>query len=626
MASKEVLLSDDGTTEILMGNEAVARGALEAGVQLVASYPGTPSTEITIALSRVAKKLGIYVEWSINEMVAFEVAYGAALTGLRSMCGTKHLGLNWKLDPLVVSAYTGVNGSLVIAVADDTHPHSSQNAADTRYLAKYANVPCIEPTSPMDAKEITKRAFELSEKVSLPVIVRLTPRVAHGRGIVKMGKLPYPEAFREAKFEKDPRRYVVIASTARRRKPWLNERIDKVKEIFSEGWNETIENGGEFGVIASGVTYLYATEAVRNSKLKDIDLLKLITVNPLPEKPIVEFLRDHKKVLVLEENEPILEREIRSLAQMKGFNTRIYGRDSGHIPRAYELNGDIVNEALLNIMGITNPIVVHNPGNVNRRIPYLCAGCPHRASYYAIKRVLKKRGGGIVLGDRGCYNQGVHPPIRGIDTCICMGASIGLANGFSHAGIKEPIIAVIGDSTFMHAGIPPLINALYNKAKFLAVIFNNSITAMTGHEPSPLTGITALGEETRKIDLHRLLKGIGIEYVKILNPFYIKEAEEAIEEGLKYIEKESKPAVVVFEYPCAILERRERRAKGIKIEKPQIDWNKCVNCRICINQTGCPALEIDEETGKPYIIKEECNACDLCVKICPTKAIGYRGE
>lgn len=586
----------------------------------MASYPGTPSTEIAESLAKAARRRGIHVEWSTNEKVAYEVAYGASLAGVRSLMSTKHLGMNWIADPLIVSAYTGTNAGLVVAVADDTHPYSSQNAADSRYFSKLANIPCLEPSSPQEAKELTVEAFELSEKLSLPVLLRLTTRVSHTRADVTLGALS--DERREPHFTKDCSRYVVIASVAQKRHAWLNVQMDKCREMAETfPWN-TAEEGAEggLGIVTEGITYGYAVEAAKNlGVLDDVSILKLGMANPLPSRFLTGFLKGVSKALVLEENEPILERDLKAIAYSSKLSVEILGRETGQVPRELELNPDVTGRAIEMVMGVDPPRPAEAlqvaEGLSMQRTPYLCAGCPHRASYHVIGEVLRKLGGGIVLGDRGCYNQGVHPPLNALDTCICMGASIGLANGFAKSGLKEPIVAVLGDSTFFHAGIPALINAVTNKSSFVTIVFDNSITAMTGHQPAPTTGLTAKGDSTKQMKVEDIAKAIGVEYVRVLDPLDINESRQRLEEAIRRGEL----VLIVFRRPCAIQERRLARMKGLRLVHYKIDVALCTKCKFCISKIGCPAIEVDGE--RIWIDADQCSGCGLCVKICRFGAI-----
>jgi len=608
---------------LMMGNVAIARGAMEAGVQVATSYPGTPSSEIIGSLCQVARQAGVYVEWSTNEMVAFEVAFAASLAGVRSMMACKHLGVNWIADPFLVSAYTGVNGGLVIVVADDPHPYSSQNAEDTRYYAKLAKVPCLEPSDIQEAKDVMILAFELSETLQLPVMVRITPRIAHTRGVVVLG--PISRLRRKAKFEKDSTRYVMIASNTRNRHPWLNKQYARAAELA-----ETFQlnrlglvPSATVGVIGCGLSYGYVREALHLLGAEDrVSILKLVTVNPLPTQLVCKLLSSVNTVLIVEEIEPVVETDIRSLAQGLGLNIEIKGRLTNDLPREFELTPDIVTMALAKILNTPlnnatpNEVISEINDLVIRRTPFLCAGCPHRASYYAIKQALKKvNRGGIVTGDRGCYNQGIHPPLKAIDTCICMGASIAMACGFNQAGIEEPIVAVIGDSTFFHAGIPALINAVYNYAKVTVVILDNGWTAMTGHQPNPTTGITAMGEPTKIIKPEDFVKACGINHVKVVDPYNVKAAIDAIAEAINHPE----PSVVVCRHLCAIQELRAMKLRGIKSTPYTVNISKCNGCKLCLSQLGCPATAL--ENGKVKIDTYTCVGCGVCAQVCPVEAI-----
>jgi len=616
-------LIEESGEYLMSGNEAVARGAIEAGIRVAASYPGTPASDILEAISAVAKYHNIYAEWSTNEKVAFEVAYAAALTGLRALVSSKHLGINVLSDTLLVSAYTGVNGGLVLISVDDIHPWSSQNAEDTRYYARLAKIPCLEPTSPAEAKEVVKFAFELSEELQLPVMVRYTERLADNLEIVKVDEIDKKAKSREPKFIPDPERYVMIAPHTRKNHPILNKKILKAEKIFNECCFNTVSGSSraELGIIASGIAYRYVMETLYAHNLfSRVRVLKLVTTHPVPRQLIAKFLATVNKVLVVEEIEPILEREIKEIAQSERLTLGIYGRISGHIPREYELNPTVIEEALGRILGIPlkRSETLSIDGLVIPRIPYLCAGCPHRISYLAIKAALRKlRKRGIIVGDRGCYNQGVHPPLRAIDMCVAMGASIGMACGFSKAGVKEPIIAVIGDSTFFHAGLSALANAVFNRAKITVIILDNEITAMTGHQPNPATGKTAMGEEVHKLYLEIVAQALGVKFVEVVDTNDFDYMVEVIEKAIEYPET----SVVVIRSPCAL----EVMRKGEIKKKYRVVEENCIGCKACILITGCPALEMGSDS-KVRINPAECTGCGVCVVFCPRNAIVLEGE
>ncbi|MCD6361473.1 MAG: indolepyruvate ferredoxin oxidoreductase subunit alpha, partial [Armatimonadetes bacterium] len=607
---------------LLMGNNAIARGAIEAGVRLVAGYPGTPSSEILKTIANNAKKYAIHVEWSTNEKVAFEVAYGAALSGVRALTTTKHLGVNVLSDALLVSAYTGVNGGLVIVTADDIHPFSSQNAEDTRYYARLAKIPCIEPSNVQEAKDMLIQAFELSEELQLPVLFRVTDRICHAKSDVVLGETK--QHLVQPSFTKEDPRYVMIAPNARKRVEWLTEQMNKAALLSENYFGNTasILDSATLGVIASGVPFEHTLEALGVLGLSDrVSVLKLTFIHPLPKQKIAEFLRRHSRVLVIEEIEPIIETEVHSVAHQLGLETLVHGRFDGYIPMEHELTPENVGKAIASILRLDDPTIQvpeYNPPNVIRRIPNLCAGCPHAASYYALK-VAKRRvgGGGVVTGDRGCYNQGTNPPLSAIDTCVCMGASISMASGLSHAGVEGPIVAVIGDSTFLHNGVQPLINAVYNEADITVLILDNGWTGMTGHQPNPNTGINAIGEKAPKISLEKIVEACGVQHLQVVSPYNVDETIEAIVSAMNH----KGPAVVICRQVCPVQDRRLRRRRGESIVTKEytVDPAKCTGCLYCVNNIGCPALDVVD--GKVVINPVHCIGCGVCAQVCPTYAI-----
>ena len=607
---------------LLMGNNAIARGAIEAGVKVVAGYPGTPSSEILSTIARDAKKYGMHVEWSTNEKVAYEVAYGAALSGVRALMTTKHLGVNVLSDALLVSAYTGVNGGLVIVTADDIHPFSSQNAEDTRYYAKLSKIPCIEPSNVQEAKDMISDAFELSEELQLPVLYRVTDRICHAKSDVIQGEIK--EKMVKASFTKEDSRYVMIAPNARKRVGWLNKQIDKASSL-SENFPENhavYSESATLGVIASGVPYEHTKEALDVLGLTDrVSVLKLTFTYPLPKQKIADFLRRHSHVLLAEEIEPIIETEVKSIAHQLGLDTIVHGRLDGYVPREHELTPERIGESIARILSLDDPNVrvpSYKAPEVIRRIPNLCAGCPHAASYYALKIARRKMGGGgAVTGDRGCYNQGTNPPLSAIDTCVCMGASISMASGLSHAGVEGPIVAVIGDSTFLHNGVQPLINAVHNKADITVMILDNGWTGMTGHQPNPNTGINVLGEPAPRVSIENLVEACGVEHLLVVSPYNVDETVDAIVSAMQH----QGPAVIVCRQVCPVQDNRLRRRKGERLEFTEymVDSDQCTGCLHCVNNIGCPALDVDE--GKVTINPAQCIGCGVCAQICPTQAI-----
>lgn len=622
------ILGGKGERVLLSGNEAIARGALEAGIKFVSGYPGTPVSEVVDVLARVAKDVGIYVEWSVNEKVAFEAAYAASLSNVKSMFVCKHLGLNWIMDPWLVATETGVNAPLIIVTGDDTHPYASQTAQDTRYFALATKSPMIEPATIQEAKDIVSYATTISEELKLPVVLRVTLRICHSKGVTVLGEIKLDSI--KPEFTRNPHRYVMIASYVRKRLPELKRKYysDALKLSEKSPLNKAIVvDGAKLGIITLGVSFTYAREALDILGLKErVSLLKLTWHNPLPRSVIVDFLTLHDKVLILEEVDPIVENEIKALAYEYNLKTRIYGKLTGHIPLCGELTTDTVVNAVSKILKLNTSLNVVECKELERiivkRIPYLCPGCPHRASYYVIKYVLNRLGKKYVItGDRGCYNQGVHPPLRAIDTCICMGASIAMAHGFSKVLNDYIIVAVIGDSTFFHAGLPALVNVVYNNSKPLIVVLDNNWTAMTGLQPNPATGLTATLDPTVKFYPEVVSESLGIDYVKVVDPYNIDKAINVVYEAVRYIEEKCKPAVIVFRHPCRIVELREFRKRGIKPQVYVVDGNKCRGCKYCIMMFGCPAIELNTSTGKAVINPLKCNGCGVCTQICPYKAI-----
>ena len=607
---------------LLMGNHAIARGALEAGVRVVAGYPGTPSSEILTFLAGEAEKNGLHVEWSTNEKVAYEVAYGAALGGVRALMTTKHLGVNVLSDALLVSAYTGVNGGLVVVTADDIHPFSSQNAEDTRYYARLAKIPCIEPTNVQEAKDMVSDAFRISEELQLPVLFRVTDRICHAKSDATLGEINRLD--RKPSFVKDDDRYVMIAPNARRRVSWLNAQMDAAAVLSENYPGNRVEmaESPELGVIASGVTHEHTTEALNVLGLRErVSVFKLTFTNPLPKQMIAAFLKAHRNVLVVEEIEPIIENEVNSVAHQLGIEAKVHGRLDGFIPREHELTPDRVGSGMIRILKLDDPRLEeteYKTPDMIRRIPNLCAGCPHAASYYALKQAMKRMGnGGVVTGDRGCYNQGTNPPLSAIDTCVCMGASISMASGLHHAGVDGPIVAVIGDSTFLHNGFQPLVNAVHNTADITVMILDNGWTGMTGHQPNPNTGLNATGKPAPRVSIEDIVRASGVEHVQVVSPYDVDQTIDAVVGAMKH----KGPAVVISRQVCPVQDHRLRKRAGEKMSFSRftVDQEKCMGCLYCVNSVGCPAL--DFSNGRVTINQVQCIGCGVCARVCPLKAI-----
>lgn len=607
-----------GKRVLLLGNEAIARGILEAGVSVVTTYPGTPASEIGDSISEIASEAGLYMEYSVNEMVAVEVAAGAANSGVRSLTAMKHVGLNVAADLVMTLAYTGVRGGYVIVTADDPECYSSQNEQDNRFYALLSNLPCLEPSDPQEAKDMTVSAIEISEKLELPVLLRTTTRVSHTRGPVAYGNLK--KAKPQGQFIRDLKRLNMVPAFSRPKHTVLLRQAAKAKEISETSpYNKVVRKGTEIGIISSSSACNYAVEAADLLNL-DAGILKLGMTHPLPERKIIDFINQYDKAAIVEELEPFLEMQIKAMAKDHAPNVQIYGKmNTEFFPREGELSTRLVGEGLAKITAKPMPIdfreIDEKYAEIKRdlpsRPPILCAGCPHRASFYVIRKV----GGDKTLypTDIGCYALGISPPLNVGDLMICMGASVGTAQGIRKATGKDTI-AIIGDSTFFHAAIPGLVNAVYNNSKIVVAVLDNQATAMTGHQPHPGTGLTGMGSPAEKVLVEKVAEGCGVKYVKVVDPFKTREAAAVLKEALK----QPGPSVVVFRSPCTLMDLREKRRRGIKATPAKIT-DKCTNCMACIKLLACPAIGVEEE--KAVINEAFCTGCGLCISVCPYGAI-----
>lgn len=578
--------------KLMLGNEAIARGTYEAGATVATAYPGTPSTEIT---ENLAKYDNIYSEWSPNEKVALEVAIGASIAGARSICCMKHVGLNVAADPLFTVSYTGVNGGLVIVVADDPGMHSSQNEQDSRFYAMAANIPMLEPADSMECKTFVKQAFKISEEFDCPVLIRLTTRIAHSRSIVELEE---KEEYKLKDYRKDPGKYVMMPAMARKRRVEVVKRMAQLETYSNETELNRIEWGSrDIGIITSGISYQYSKEV-----FKDASFLKLGMVYPLPYDLIARFAGEVKNLYVIEELEPFLENQIRKMG--------IPVTGKAVLPIVGELSSNILSEKILNREPMkTCPIP--DKEQIPARPPVMCPGCPHRGTFYVLKKLKL-----TVTGDIGCYTLGAQPPLASMDTCVCMGASIGMAHGMEKARGREfarSTVAVIGDSTFVHSGITGLIDIVYNKGTSTVIVLDNSITGMTGHQHNPTSGYTIKGEPTKQVDLVKLAHAIGIERVRVADPYDIKEFEKIVKEEVAADE----PSLIIAQRPCALL-------KNVKFEGPlRINREKCRTCKMCM-KIGCPAIV---DNGSYVEVNEAlCVGCGLCSKLCNFGAFEKAGD
>jgi TPP-dependent indolepyruvate ferredoxin oxidoreductase alpha subunit len=729
MTSK-IALGKPRSFVLLNGDEAVARGAIEAGIKIAAAYPGTPSTEILEAIAEVAKDLGIYAEWSTNEIVATEVAAGASMTGVRSIVSMKHVGLNVASDAAMTLAYTGVEGGMVIAVCDDPAMHSSQNEQDTRLFSVHSNLPLLDAGSPQEASDMTREAFEISEKLQLPVIVRLTTRVAHGKARVRLGEIK--KLTRKAKFDKDGSRWVMVPSNAIKQHRNLRRKLVEAKKLVeNSNFNVIEDNGEEVGIVGSGVGYYYVRSILDTKKFS---WLKLGFVYPFPADLVKTFASKVKKLIVIEELRPYIEENLQRL------KLEFLGKEQLGLTELGEFTPDKIRESFARL-GLCDKPEAPEALELTPRPPGLCPGCPHRAFYYALNMVnqfvncdpekcvgcviceyacslekekvfnpvksrirairldplsnmaiacrackeapcvvacpenalaqstetgvvtvdeAKCNGCGwcieaceygaitlhphkqkvivcdlcngepecvqfcpegalslsgkttdkIVTGDIGCYTLGCLPPVNTVQTCLCMGGGISQAAGMFHAGVKDKVFAIIGDSTFFHGGMPGLLNIAYNKANVCVVILDNHVVAMTGHQPTPGSGKTAMGTDAKIIEIRDLAKSLGVDKVEVVDPYDVKRTTEVLREILDY----QGPSVIISERPCPLKIKRDPAREVL---------DKCNLCGVCVDVFGCPAISLTGERAE--IDPTLCWGCGVCEQVCPFDAIRSTG-
>jgi len=573
---------------LLSGNEAIARGAYEAGALAAFAYPGTPSTEI---IATVAKEYGeIYSEWAPNEKVALETAIGASLYGARTLVAMKHVGLNVAADPLFSFSYMGVNGGVVIITADEPSMFSSQNEQDNRWYGLFSKIPVLEPSDSQEAKELTVEGFSISEEFDTPVLLRITTRLAHSKSIVSLKKRHKTDtAF---SYRKDFSKNVLMPMNARIKHRRVEDRIEELKEYSEKFLFNRIEEGKGIGIITSGIDYQYTREA-----FPDAAILKIVMTHPLPKEKISKFIDSFKgNVTIVESLDPFMELQIKSW----GYRDVVGKEKTGKL---YELSVEKLREDFNG-----HAIQAAKDADLPGRPPVLCSGCPHRGIYYVLR---KKRA--IVHGDIGCYTLGALPPLNSMDTCVCMGASISMSNGMNamlkiNNGNRSPVFATIGDSTFIHSGIPPLIDAVTNEIPTHVIILDNRVTAMTGHQVNPVTGLNIHGEKAPVLDLEKVCRAVGVETVDKVDPFSLKEVEEVIERHSKI----NKPTVIVAQAPCALI------PMAVKQAPYQINQDNCTQCKACLF-TGCPSITITDE--KVVIDADTCTGCGVCFQTCRFKAI-----
>jgi indolepyruvate ferredoxin oxidoreductase alpha subunit len=623
-----------GEKGILLGNEALARGILEAGVEIAAGYPGTPSSEILTTLAEMAHFYPhLKLEWSINEKVGFEVAYGGSMCNVRSVACMKHVGVNVASDAFMTACYAGARGGMVLISADDPNCFSSQNEQDNRYFGLHALVPVFEPSSPQEAKDMIKYAFDFSEQFQSLVLFRTTTRLNHGRGDVILGDIK--KVTREYSFDWDRSRWVCLPSHSRVLRVRLLERLEDITEFADDfpfnhlSISKEKVKGIRYGFLAAGVPYAHLIDALNYYDLGEkVSVLKLGLVYPPPMNLIKEFFKNVDEILVIEELEPFLENILKQMAYEEGISKEVIIHGKDYFPQNGEFPAELYLDILARFMdldyekvSVPEDMIIIPP-----RLPILCPGCSHRATFYALKKVEKKMHTKFVnSSDIGCYTLAVYKPLEGLDTEICMGGSIGLANGISKVQPKEnPVLAILGDSTFFHSGIPALINAVYNQNEMLVIILDNRSTSMTGFQDNPGTGIKITKEPGTRVILEDLVKGCGVkpENLWIEDSNNISKMVEKLEEAVKA----KGVRVFISRHICSLVEINQLRKQQITPPIIKVDPDKCIGCLICVNQFGCPAIMYDDINKKAMIDQSTCRGCEVCIEVCPQGAIFKESE
>ena len=610
----------------MLGNEAAVRGVIEAGISIAATYPGTPSSEIGNILSVLAKDANIYFEFSTNEKVAMEVAATAATSGLRSFTFMKHVGMNVASDSFMTTAYTGVNGGMVILTADDPSLFSSQNEQDTRNYARLSNVPVLEPSNCQEVKDMVKYAFDLSEEYKLPVIVRTTTRVSHMRGVVEFGDVKDNSTnndnhWKRGHFDKDPSKYVPVPAFAGKMHERLCEKISNINKVSNKSdFNKSTSFGDnkKYGVISSGSAFNYAFDVIKYNNL-DMDILKVGFSYPFPDAKVIEFIKDLDEVFIVEEVDPIMEKEVLAIIGRENLDITVHGKLDGTLPQCYEFNSDIVAEGFDKVLNFINNEDIDFTSSLNElsenipsRAPVLCAGCPHRAMYYGINLAIGELGlkpsDVVFASDIGCYTLGINPPYNAADYLLSMGSSVGDGCGFS-VSTDQKVASFIGDSTFFHSGISPLINAVHNKHNFVLTVLDNRITAMTGGQPNPGIPVDGMGDDAPEISIRKLAVACGCDYVRVINPFNLEQVVKTYKEAFQ----REDTAVIISKAPCTLI-------KGLAKKPPvKLVESNCNHCDKCVSELACPA--ISKVDGKIEIDKATCDGCSVCIQVCKYGAL-----
>lgn len=668
MDLKQLVKGKSGDKLFLLGNEAAVRGAIEAGVSISSTYPGTPSSEIGNILSLLAKDAGMYFEFSINEKVAMEVAAASAASGIRSFTFMKHVGLNVASDSFVSAVYTGVRGGMVVLTADDPSIFSSQNEQDTRYYTRLANLPLLEPSDPQEVKDMMKYGYELSEQFNIPVLVRTTTRISHMRGIVELGEISSSNDYsnnnqthwKKGYFKKDPKKFVPVPDNALIMHKELVSKMKNIEKIASGSALNKIyrfnkNNNLKFGVISSGGAFNYAYDIINEDNL-EMDILKLGFSHPFPKNMIIDFVKGLDGVFVVEEVDPIMEKEILAILGENRLNIPVFGKLNSIFPLIYEFTPNIVRDSFNKVLNNIEPIDLNdidkkelyrnlesiiNSNNekihvendstkkidsLNKEIanlmdelpnrpPTLCAGCSHRSTYFGVRKAAEELGiedkDLIFSSDIGCYTLGISPPYKTADYLLSMGASIGDACGFSVA-TDQKIISFIGDSTFFHGGIPPLVNAVHNKHRFVVTVLDNRTTAMTGGQPHPGLPVDGMGDTAPEISIEKIAIASGCEFVETINPLNLKKTIETYKKALEF----DGIAVIIAKYPCTLI-KGQKKKKSMEIKN-----DKCNQCLDCVNILACPAISTKE--GIVIVDDAICKGCTTCVQMCNEKAIGVK--
>ena len=596
-----------------MGNAAIAKGAIAAGLNLVCGYPGTPSTEVL----ETAAKAGdgsLYAEWSVNEKAALELGAGAAYCGARTMVTMKQVGLNVASDPLMSLAYIGVKGGMVIVVADDPGPISSQTEQDTRSFAAYSKLPCFDPSSVQEAYDMIQDAFEYSERYHTPVLFRPTTRVCHGYASVTVKDREEYSVNKPESFVRDPSKWVIFPRLSYQAHINIEARNAELQTVFSQYSHNTVTSAADSqcrkGIATHGISSTYTAEALQGQAAPR--LLKIATPFPFPEQLAVDFLKDLDEVLCIEELDPVIERELTYLCGKHHLNVSIRGKLTHDVKNAGENTCASVAENIAKFMGWEQPAApaVDTPPPLPVRPPVLCAGCPHRASFYAVKQAMKGQKA-VLCGDIGCYTLGNAMPLDMVDTCLCMGAGVNITQGIGKIEPDTVCFAFVGDSTFFASAITGAVNAVYNQANMTLVVLDNSTTAMTGHQPHPGTGRTVMGQVVDKVSIEAVLKGVGVHTVETVDPLELDKAVETV----RRVSAESGVKSIIFKSPCAVLIKPERPA--------EINSDTCVQCKCCIKELGCPGIVLRD--GKVAVEQSLCTGCGLCTQVCPTRAISTGG-